>query len=243
MAIDEAVLNARIKGVVSDTLRFYRWRPSAVSIGKFQKAETEVQLENCREQSVDIVRRISGGGTVYHDSEDEVTYSVIARKESLRANDLGEVYARIYAALSEALAILRVMADFNEGSAKACPNLAVNGRKISGGAQCHRHGVVLQHGTILARVNLEKMFTCLRVPWAENCMQVVSVARCRITSLYDELGKDVSMEEINTALVEGFQKALDIRFVEGELTPYEHELTERLCSEKYATDDWNLRGK
>jgi len=243
MAIDEAVLNARIKGVVSDTLRFYRWRPSAVSMGKFQKAETEVQLENCKRQSVDVVRRISGGGTVYHDSEDEVTYSIIARKESLKANDLGEVYSRIYAGLKEALEILRVTADFNEGRARACPNLTVNGRKISGSAQCHRRGIVLQHGTILVRVNLEKMFTYLRVPWAENCMQVVSVARHKITSLYDELGKDVSIEEINTALANGFQKALDIELVEGELTPCEIQLEERLCRQKYATDDWNLRGK
>lgn len=243
MAIDEAILNARIEGLITDTLRFYRWKPSAVSIGKFQRVEEEVQLENCTERGIDVVRRITGGGTVYHDAEDEITYSVVASKESLKANDIAEVYARIYSGLTEALGVLGVAADFNEGSAKACPNLTVNGRKISGSAQCHKRGVVLQHGTILADVNLEKMFACLRVPWAKNCVQVVAVARQKITSLRNELGKNVSAEEMNQALIEGFQKALGIKLVSGELTSHERELAEALCRQKYVTDDWNLRGR
>lgn len=240
MAIDEAILNARMEGLVPDTLRFYRWKPSAVSIGKFQRVENEVQLENCKQRGVDVVRRITGGGTVYHDSEDEITYSVVANKESLEADDIADVYARIYSGLTGALGVLGVTADFNEGNSRACPNLTANGRKISGSAQCHKRGVVLQHGTILAKVNLERMFTYLRVPWARSCMQVVSVARHKITSLYDELGRNVSTAEVNHALIEGFQKALNIELVNGELTLYERELAERLCKQKYANDDWNL---
>lgn len=242
MAIDEAIMNASIEGLNTDTLRFYRWRPSAVSIGKFQRVENEVHLENCKEGGVDVVRRITGGGTVYHDAEDEITYSVVANRESLKANDIADVYARICTGLTEALRLLGVAADFNEGSAKACPNLTVKGKKISGSAQCHKRGVVLQHGTILAKVNLEKMFTYLRVPWAKSCMQVVSVARNRITSLHDELGKNVSTAELNHALIEGFQKGLDIKLVNGGLTPHELELAERLCRLKYGAGDWNLRG-
>lgn len=242
MAIDEAVMNARIEGLITDTLRFYRWKPSAVSVGKFQGVENEVQMENCKHQGIDVVRRITGGGTVYHDAQDEITYSVVAGKESLKANDIADVYARIYTGLSEALAILDIAADFNEGTAKACPNLTVNGKKISGSAQCHRHGVVLQHGTILANINLEKMFTYIRVPWAKSCTQIVSIAKHKITSLYDELGRNVSTAVINSALIEGFQKALKIELVESELIPRERELAERLCREKYATEDWNLRG-
>jgi lipoate-protein ligase A len=243
MAIDEAVLNARIGGLSVDTLRFYRWKPSAVSIGRFQKVESEVQLENCAERGVDVVRRVTGGGAVYHDTEDEITYSVIANKESLEAKDVGDVYAKIYAGLTEALKILGVTADFNEGGVKACPNLTVKGRKISGSAQCHRRGVVLQHGTILVKVNLEKMFTYLRVPWAQSCMQVADIARHRITSLYDELGKNVSIGEMNHALIKGFQQALNTRLIEDELTLQEFELAERFRKERYATADWNIYGK
>ena len=82
----------------------------------------------------------------------------------MKADDIADVYTRIYSGLAGALSMLDVTADFNEGSAKACPNLTVNGRKISGSAQCHKRGVVLQHGTILVKVDLGKMFKCLRVP-------------------------------------------------------------------------------
>jgi lipoate-protein ligase A len=81
MAIDEAILDARINGIVPNTVRFYRWNPSAVSIGKFQNIENEVYLENCLKHGVDVVRRITGGGTVYHDVEGEITYSVVASKD------------------------------------------------------------------------------------------------------------------------------------------------------------------
>jgi lipoate-protein ligase A len=242
MAIDEAILTARVEGHVADTLRFFRWRPSAVSIGKFQIVENEVQLENCRERGIDVVRRITGGGTVYHDAEDEITYSLVASTGSLKASDIADVYERIYTGLTRALSILGVVADFNEGSAKACPNLTVRGRKISGSAQCYKREIVLQHGTILANVNLEKMFTYLRVPWAESCMQVASVARRKITSLNDELGKNVSPAELIEALREGFGQALDVKIGSGELTSRERQLAERLCKQKYSDADWNLRG-
>jgi len=243
MAIDEAVLRARIENIVPNTLRFYCLKPSAVSIGKFQSGENEVQLENCKKQNVDVVRRITGGGAVYHAAEDEVTYSVIAGKEDLGAKDIAEVYARIYAGLAEAIKIFGMTADFNEGDARVCPNLTVSGRKISGSAQSHKRGVVLQHGTLLLRVNLEEMFTFLRVPWAKTCMEMVNIAKHRITSISDELGKDVSVTGVNTALVEGFQKALNVKLVDGKLAACERALAEKLCRGKYATDDWNFHGR
>jgi len=55
MAIDEAILRARIENLVPNTLRFYRWNPSAVSIGRFQIIQNEVQLDNCRKHGVDLV--------------------------------------------------------------------------------------------------------------------------------------------------------------------------------------------
>lgn len=243
MAIDEAILKARIDDRVQNTLRFYRWKPSAISIGKFQKVENEVQLANCRKYGVDVVRRISGGGTVYHDSEDEITYSVVVRTEDLKTADITVVYTKVYAGIAEALKILGITADFSEGDARNCPNLTVRGRKISGSAQSHKSGVVLQHGTLLLDVDLEKMFTLLRVPWANTCMQVVNLAKRKITSIENELKKTVSVEEVNNALIEGFRHALNVEIVHGELTPFELELANRLCKEKYFTDDWNFNGK
>jgi len=242
MAIDEAVLTARLEKRAPNTLRFYCWKPSAVSIGKFQNVDNEVFLENCRKHGVDVVKRITGGGTVYHDEEDEITYSAVASKKDLETEDITAVYAKIYSGIAEAVKKLGIAADFDEGNAKTCPNLTVEGRKISGSAQSHKGNVVLQHGTLLVSVDLEKMFTFLRVPWAKTCMEVVNVAKDKITSIR-ALGKNVSIPEIHSALVEGFKKALNVKFVDAELTHYERALADKLYREKYSTDDWNLHGK
>jgi lipoate-protein ligase A len=74
-------------------------------------------------------------------------------------------------------------------------------------------------------------------------MEVVNVAKNKITSVENELGHAVSAETAANALAQGFSNALGIRMAEGELTHFELESAERLCKEKYATDNWNLYGK
>jgi lipoate-protein ligase A len=224
-----------------NTLRFYEWKPSAVSIGRFQDIQKETQIENCRKLDIDIVRRITGGGAVYHDEYNEVTYSVVTSKESLQADNIINVYRKIYLGLTEGLKNLGVSVDFNEGNAKTCPNLTVKGRKISGSAQCHRSGVILQHGTILADVNLETMFTVLRSARGGNCTQILPIARRKITSLTDELARKIPRSELIHALTDGFREALHINLVEGDLAPSERELAETLYRERYSTKPWNFK--
>jgi lipoate-protein ligase A len=249
MAIDEAILHERVNKKVPNTLRFYRWKPSAVSIGRFQKTLNEVNVENCSKLGIDIVRRISGGGTVFHDSEGEVTYSVVAKIEDMGSKDIAEVYSKVYAAISEALRMIGITADYSPGDSKNCPNLTVNGKKISGSAQANKSGIVLQHGTLLLNVDLPRMFTLLRVPWANSCMQVVNVAKRKITSATGELGHSVTPETAANAIAHGFTVALNMQVVEnvqsvaGELTHQEQELAEKLYKEKYSNKEWNFEGK
>ena len=244
MAIDEAIVTARIEGLVPNTLRFYRWNPSTVSVGRFQKVFNEVHVENCRSHGVDIVRRITGGGTVYHDFEGEITYSVVVKEEDLGTQDVVVAYNTISNGLIEAAKILGVNANFNPGDPRNCPNIAIDGKKISGSAQFHKGGVLLQHGTLLLDIDLTKMFTFLKVPWAKTITDVICVAKERITSIKHELASNISMEEAYQALIRGFQKAFDIEFNEEEtLTTYEQKLAEKLRKEKYTTEKWNLEGK
>ncbi|MCK5403215.1 lipoate--protein ligase family protein, partial [Candidatus Bathyarchaeota archaeon] len=125
MAIDEAILTARIKELVPNTLRFYLWKPSAVSIGRFQNVFNEIQIENCQRQGIDIVRRITGGGAVYHDFKGEITYSVIIKKEDLETNDVIESYNIICNGLIETTKILGLKANFQPGNQRNCPNLVI----------------------------------------------------------------------------------------------------------------------
>ena len=242
MAIDEAILTARVAEKVPNTLRFYRWQPSTVSIGKNQNPEDEVYLDACKRLGVDLVRRVSGGGTVYHDFEGEVTYSVTAKTSDLGTGDITVVYAKIYEAITDALRLLGIPADFSSGDQKNCPNLTVNGKKISGSSQTITRGVVLQHGTLLRSVDLPKMFTLLKLKNA-TCTQAVDIAKRKITSIQNELCHPVMPETVANALTQGFKAILKIQLEHGKLTPYEMGLAQKLYKEKYATDDWNLYGK
>jgi len=242
MAIDEAILTARSAGQVLNTLRFYRWQPSAVSIGKNQTPENEVYLDACKHQGVDVVRRISGGGTVYHDFEGEVTYSVTAKTADFGTGDITSVYMQIYEAITDALRLLGIPADFSSGDAKNCPNLTVNGKKISGSSQTVTRSVVLQHGTLLRSVDLPKMFTLLKLKDA-TCTQAVDIAKRKITSIQNELGHVIMLETVANALAQGFRAILKIQLEPGELTPYEAALANKLYTEKYATKEWNFSGK
>jgi len=245
MAIDEAILTARIAGKVPNTLRFYRWKPSAVSIGRFQNPFNEVHVENCRRHDVDIVRRITGGGAVYHDQEGEITYSVVVDGKDLGCAEMDMIYAykTICGGLMEAVKILGTNAEFNPADPKQCPNITIKGRKISGSAQACRRSVLLQHGTFLVDIDHEKMFTFLKVPWTKNLLDVLETSKKKLTSAKQELESRISMEEAYQALVRGFEKALKMQLVEEKLTSYERKLAEKLRRNKFSIEDWNFNGK
>ncbi len=240
MAIDEAVLSARVAKMVPNTLRLYKWKPSAVSVGRFQDVQKEVNIENCRKHNVDIVRRISGGGTVYHDCVGEITYSVVLHEENLKSADVVSVYNLICSGIIHTARILGIKAAFNSGDPKQCPNLAINGKKISGSAQHHTKDTFLQHGTFLVDVDTERMFTFLRVPWAKTVREVTCAAEKKLTSIAHELGTKPSEEKVRSALIKGFENALDIELSGGDLMTYEENLAEKLRRQKYAIDAWNL---
>jgi lipoate-protein ligase A len=191
--------------------------------------------------NVDVVRRITGGGAVYHDSQAEITYSVITAKKSLRSSDLTGIYTRIYAGIVEAMSRLGITVDFNRGNLKTCPNLTVQGRKISGSAQSHKKGVILQHGTLLLDCDLRRMFTFLRVPWAKTNWEVISCAEQRITSLKAVLRQEVTNEEVIEALTEGFQHTLG-KLCKSHLTCSELKLADKLFQMKYSKAQWNFSG-
>jgi lipoate-protein ligase A len=139
--------------------------------------------------------------------------------------------------------MLGVKTQYTKGNVRQCPNIGVNGRKISGSAQAQKKGVVLQHGTFLVDVDLEKMFTFLKVSSKDACVNYTSLAKRKITSVANELGRQVSTSRVYEALIRGFGKALRIKLVEGALTKYELDLAAKLRKDKFATSEWNFEGK
>lgn len=243
MAIDEAILQSRLENLTPNTIRLYQWQPSAVSIGKNQNPDETVYTDNCRKLGVDIVRRNSGGGTVFHDQTGELTYSVTAQTRDLNATDITEVYTSIYAAITDALRLLGIPADFNAGDQKNCPNLTVNKRKISGSAQTVKRNIVQQHGTLLLNADLPLMFQLLRVKGVDNCSLATQIAQRKITSVQNELGHAVTTETAANVLTQGFKTILKINLKPAQLTLYEQALANKLYKSKYTTENWNKNGK
>jgi len=231
MAMDEAMLLARAEGRIPNTLRFFRWKPAAVTIGFFQSMEMEVDTARAKALGVDVVRRYTGGGAVVHDKE--VTYSLVMDEKDA-PEDIIESYKHICHGVVSGLGLLGIRAEF-----KPVNDIIVNGRKISGNAQTRRSGVLLQHGTLLLDTDVKRMFSLLKVADEKIRDKAIASAEERVTSLRHELGRDVPFEEARKALVEGFGRALKVQFNEAALTGYEKAAAERLRREKYATNEWN----
>jgi lipoate-protein ligase A len=233
MAIDEAIALARLRYNTPNTIRLYRWNPSAVSIGYFQSLENEVNLDACREFGVDVIRRITGGGAVYHDYNGEITYSfVVPESERCVPSDILESYQVICGAIVNGLRYLGVDSEF-----KPVNDIVAGGKKISGNAQTRRHGVILQHGTILVDSDLERMFQVLRVSDAKISDKLIKAVQERVTNIRKYLGKDVGFREVRDALVRGFEETFDVNLIAGGLTSEEEEMVKDL-RQKYLSNDW-----
>lgn len=242
MAMDEAVLGEIARGASPPTLRLYGWNPAAVSIGYFQSLEEEVDTSACVRLGVDTVRRVTGGGAVLH--EDEITYSIhVPEKSGLIPQGILESYEKICGGVLKGLARLGFEAKFVPlNDIVLVQNSAP--KKISGNAQTRKLGVILQHGTILLKVDVDKMFSLLMVPSEKLKGKLIEDVKQRVTSLSSAAGREVGFDEALGALRAGFEEefaAAGAVFEDGVLTPEETSLAIRLAHEKYGADAWNKK--
>lgn len=235
MAIDEAILMKR-EEIGLDTLRLYSWRPSAVSIGYFQGVDQVLDLEAVKRHNVDYIRRISGGGAVFHADEGEITYSIVLRQDDpILPPKVVDSYPALCDGLIRGLRFLGLDPQFT-----GINDIVTNGKKISGNAQTRRHGGVLQHGTLLRTVDPELMFTLLKVSDEKMRDKAIKVFNQRVTSL-EQQSANPEWKELVKHLVLGFKQALNADFVETTVSPEEMELADKVKKEKYQTREWNHR--
>lgn len=214
-ALDEAIAAARKNNVVPDTLHFYRREPPGISVGYFQTVK-DIDLELCRKHDVVVVRRTSGGGTIYTDKH-QLIYALIMKTDM----DASKLFQMICISIVEALQILGVSAEYKK------PNdVTVNDKKISGSAIIRKGDVTLVHGTIMIDCNLKLVRKLLKISKP-------------ITTLHRY--KAVSMPKMKNMLRKMFEKKFNMKIVPGSLTLYEKTLAEKLVEEKYSRDEWNLK--
>ncbi|TXT49266.1 MAG: lipoate-protein ligase A [Spirochaetes bacterium] len=232
MGLDEAILESVSRGDALPTLRFYGWNPKAISIGYFQGARQELDVKACSSKGVDIVRRITGGGAVFHDSE--LTYSiVIPETHPLARASIIDSYGWICSGLVRGFEILGLKTQFSPIN-----DIVWEGKKISGNAQTRRLSCILQHGTVLLDVDVDEMFSLLLVPKEKAAGKMIADVKERVCSLSIALGRKVGFKETQDAMRQGFGQALDMDFSKEEPRAGEVERACRLGTEKFSSESW-----
>lgn len=243
MALDEALMEAAAAGAAPPTVRFYRWEPPCLSLGKRQPLDG-VDLVACRRDGVDVVRRATGGWAILH--TDELTYSIAVRQDDPRAQGaILDAYRTLSEGLTAGLRLLGLPAAMNPVAPGGTHNISaacfevpsayeitVAGRKLIGSAQTRPNGRVLQHGSLPLGGDIARVARYLSFASQEERDALAAHLRARATTLADLLGHQVSFAEAARALREGFATALNLAFEPGEPTAAELAAAETRLAEK-----------
>lgn len=219
-------------------LRLYTWSPRAVSIGYFQSISDEVDEEFCRENGIDVVRRMTGGGAVFHD--DEITYSFLCPLSTWydmtegKGRNVRDTFEIICNCIALALKNLGLNAGF-----AGINDVEVDGKKISGSAQTRKKGSLLQHGTLIYDINENLMFRALRIGKEKISDKGIKSAEARVTSIKRELG-DIGKEKVMEALADGFAYGLSMTPVHGGLSKEEEKKKEEMRA-IFMSREWNYQ--
>lgn len=228
MAIDEVLLSSKVP-----VLRFYHWRPNAVSIGRFQNIN-EIDIDFCINNKIDIVRRITGGKTVFHDHE--LTYSFIIDRNKF-PRSIMESYAIISYAIIHGLQILGLNPEMNKTGVANKENpvcfqepsyneIVINQKKIVGSAQVRINGKLLQHGSILTGIDNRKHSNCF------VCKPEIDELNNRITFI------NYPFKVLKEAIKSGFSKCFNTKLNNRDLNSEELLIAEKLAREKYSSVEW-----
>jgi len=243
MALDEAISEAVRQKISPPTLRLYQWDRPSLSIGYFQKA-SDIDTGYCAGKDYPVVRRLTGGRAVLHDSE--LTYSISSPSGSpLFRDSLIETYTIISSALVHALKLngIDAVSSFERARSSAQKNpscfrsvsygeITVNGKKVIGSAQKRFSNGFLQHGSILLDFNAAESGRVLKYDHNESFSEISPVR---------EHAPGVSLHDLKKALKEAFEKTLNVKLIYGRPDKFELELAKELEQKKYSTREWNFK--
>ncbi len=258
MAMDEKLLQWHSEGSLPPVIRFYGWKPATLSIGYFQKAEKEINLSKVREAGIGFVRRTTGGRAVLH--EHELTYSVIVSEEHPKMpKNVTDAYRIISEGLLKGFQNLGLNAYFaipnteeernklKDPKSSICfdaPSwyeLVVEGKKVAGSAQTRQKGVILQHGSILLEMDVNKLFDLFLFSNERLKERMFTSFASKAVAINDLSERTFSIEEVKEAFQNGFEEGLQIHLQTYQLSESQLKEIEELSKSKYETDEWNFR--
>jgi lipoate-protein ligase A len=210
---------------------FFLWQNSpTVVIGRNQNTIEEVNLDFLKNNDIAVVRRLSGGGAVYHDKGNiNFTYVVDYRKEDFNS------IKRFAQAVVRALEKLGVNAQFSGRN-----DITVEGKKISGNAQYLTKGRLLHHGTLLFDSDLDVLSKALKVKQQKILSKGVKSVRSRVANIKGHLNENISVEQFKKLLVMHIFEVEDSDFDEYILNADDLKNIHKLRDEKYSAWEWNF---
>lgn len=207
---------------------FLLWRNrEAVIVGRNQNTCAQINRPFVETRGIHVVRRLSGGGAVYHDLGN-INFTFIEPGRGSEPTSFQDFTAPILHFLLN----LGVPAAFDGRN-----DICVHGLKISGNAQYSRRGNLLHHGTLLFDTDLDTMEEALRVGDVKYSDRGIPSIRKRVTNLRDHLSADLSPEAFMHSLFEFIRKEKTSRVVN--LSPCDCEAIDRLADRRYRLWEWN----
>lgn len=246
MAIDEYMVSWHERHR-RPILRVYGWDPPAISLGRYQRIDC-LNREACASHGVDVVRRITGGGAIFHDCE--LTYSLACDAASLGKGLLSvkESFDGINAFMLEMYRMMGLDAAYAKtvqgrkaaGSrADFCfsgneeYDIIIRGMKIGGNAQRRTGGVIFQHGSIPLRIDKDSIRAYFNT----------GVDDRNFTDLDEVCGAENRTESVADELIRAFMKTTGWSLVEEEIGAAEYIAIDEIMNAKYRSESWNLEGK
>ncbi|MGA7296165.1 MAG: biotin/lipoate A/B protein ligase family protein [Rhodanobacteraceae bacterium] len=198
MALDEVITDQVSAGQRAPTLRVWEWASSCVVIGRFQSLANEVDAGGAHRHGIEVVRRISGGGAMFIEPGNTITYSISAPLSMVHGLSFQESYAMMDAWVIDALGSLGIKAWY-----QPLNDIASEAGKIAGAAQARRGKAVLHHVTMAYDIDAAKMMDVLRIGREKLSDKGTTSAAKRVDPLRSQTG--MAREAVIASMIDTFR--------------------------------------
>ncbi|OOG54465.1 biotin/lipoate A/B protein ligase family protein [Rhodanobacter sp. C03] len=229
MALDDVLTHEVGTGRRTPTLRIWEWAAPAVVIGRFQSLRNEVDAAAAQRHGIEVVRRVSGGGAMFIEPGNTITYSIYAPLSLIKGLSFQESYAFMDAWVIEALGELGIKAWY-----QPLNDITSAGGKIAGAAQAHRGGAVLHHVTMAYDIDAAKMLEVLRIGREKLSDKGTTSAAKRVDPLRSQTG--LPREAVIARMIATFRRLHGLS--DDSLRANELADAEALAQSKFASAAW-----
>jgi lipoate-protein ligase A len=233
MALDEVLSGEVAEGRRGPLLRFWDWDASVVIIGSFQSVRNEVDMEAAQRYGIRVARRISGGGAMFMEPGNCITYSMVVPSSLVEGLSFEQSYAFLDSWVLDAL--------FDVGvSARYVPlnDIASDKGKIGGAAQKRFvGGSVLHHVTMSYDIDADKMMQVLRIGREKLSDKGIPSANKRVDPMRSQTG--MARKDIVASFMDSFRREHRVR--ESTYTESELGAARALADSKFRSDEWTNR--